>query len=208
MGTEESAFQELIYKFRWQIVFCLAGLAFIGAGLYITKTFDFSSHDVVVLGESKESENFITVDVSGAILKPGVYQLVSGSRIADAIAISGGLEDSADTEWIDRMVNKAAKLSDGQKVYIPFKDDHSDPDSDNLNGVYQSYTGPSDTSFSNKVSINTASQSELESLWGIGPKTAQKIIEQRPYSSIEELLSKKIINSNVFDKNKDIIIIY
>ncbi|EKD47123.1 MAG: helix-hairpin-helix DNA-binding motif-containing protein, partial [uncultured bacterium] len=58
------------------------------------------------------------------------------------------------------------------------------------------------------ININAASQSELETLWGIGPVTAQNIIEQRPYSSVEELLSKKIIKQNVYDKIKDQIAVW
>src|SRR3989344_1087747 len=60
----------------------------------------------------------------------------------------------------------------------------------------------------NLININTASQSELESLWGIGPVYAQNIIEQRPYSSVEELLTKKIIKQNVYDRVKDQISVY
>ena len=58
------------------------------------------------------------------------------------------------------------------------------------------------------ININTASQKELESLWGIGPVYAQNIIEHRPYSSLEELLTKKIIKKNVHERNKEYLTIY
>ncbi len=58
------------------------------------------------------------------------------------------------------------------------------------------------------ININGASQKELESLWGIDPVTAQNIIEQRPYSSVEELLNKKILKTNVYETNKDKLTVY
>jgi len=61
---------------------------------------------------------------------------------------------------------------------------------------------------SENININTASQNQLESLWGIGPVTAQNIIEQRPYSTVEELLNKKILKTNVYETNKDKLSVY
>lgn len=58
------------------------------------------------------------------------------------------------------------------------------------------------------VNVNTATQKELEALWGIGPVTAQNIIEQRPYSTVEELLNKKILKTNVYETNKDKLSVY
>ena len=58
------------------------------------------------------------------------------------------------------------------------------------------------------VNINSASQSELEGLWGIGPVYAQNIIEHRPYSKVEELIEKKILKTNVYDRNKETLTVY
>ena len=58
------------------------------------------------------------------------------------------------------------------------------------------------------ININTASQKELESLWGIGPVYAQNIIEHRPYSKVDELIEKKILKTNVYDRNKDTLTVY
>ena len=59
-----------------------------------------------------------------------------------------------------------------------------------------------------KININTASVSELDRLWGVGPATAEKIIGGRPYSSVEELLSKKAVKSNVYERIKDEVSVY
>ena len=142
------------------------------------------------------------VEVSGQINKPGVYNLSAGSRVEDVINAAGGLTSEADTEFVEKRINRAARLSDGQKIYIPSEEENSKiPNSQNSNNEILGV-------LDNLININTASQSELESLWGIGPVYAQNIIEQRPYSSVEELLTKKIIKQNVYDRVKDQISVY
>ena len=105
-------------------------------------------------------------------------------------------------DYVDKRVNRAARLADGQKIYVPSKDENLAPPDlqDNNTEIFGVDT--------KLININAASQSELETLWGIGPVTAQNIIEQRPYSSVEELLSKKIIKQNVYDKIKDQIAVW
>ena len=95
----------------------------------------------------------------------------------------------------------ATKLADGAKIFIP--------------SVGEAVNGGSALNSSSEgiivgalININTSSQSQLESLPGIGPVTAQKIIAGRPYGSIEELLSKKIVGSKVFGQIKDKIAVY
>ena len=72
----------------------------------------------------------------------------------------------------------------------------------------KTYQSQSTIQGSGLIDINTASQEELESLWGIGPVYAQNIIEQRPYSNVEELLTKKVIRSDIYEKNKDKLTVY
>ncbi len=152
------------------------------------------------------SSGQIIIDVSGAVQNPGVYHLSSGSRVEDALIASGGLSEKADRNWVDRNLNKAAKLIDGQKVYVPVQQSNV-LGASNLttqSNVAQSYT----TSDSNLVNINSASLSDLDGLPGIGPVYAQKIIDQRPYSDINELLTKKVLTQSVFNKVKDKISVY
>ncbi|CAN5245162.1 helix-hairpin-helix domain-containing protein [soil metagenome] len=159
----------------------------------------------------------ITVDVSGAIVKPDIYQVTYGARLADVIHRAGGLDAAADSGFIARNFNMARFVVDQEKVYVPFKKDIS-------NGLYTeaphvldylntdakkeeitAQTPPTLIETSLLISINTATTDELDMLKGVGPTTAQKIIDNRPYATIDELISKKVLKQSVFDDNKDLI---
>lgn len=161
--------------------------------------------------ESTESVNSIekkelTVDVSGAVKSPGVYVLADGSRIKDAIEKAGGLSDEADTDFIERSFNLARLLNDGSKLYIPEIGESIGSSAENSRTEYsQDVAGVDARSL---ININSASESELDTLSGIGPVTAGKIIDNRPYNSIDELVSKKVVSNSVFEKIKDSISLY
>lgn len=131
--------------------------------------------------------------VSGAVQQPGIYDIPFGSRADYAIKIAGGMLDSADTQRI----NLALKLKDGMQVNVPFAK------SNNNKREYAYHSEADYKSFSNKmnngrdmvlegsVNLNTASARELETLPGIGPSIAQKIIDYRQhkhFTSVEDLL--------------------
>lgn len=140
----------------------------------------------------------LIIDVSGAVKNPGVYRLAFGSRVDDAIEAAGGMTKDADLEKIATTINRAARLSDGSKVFIPRKKDET-----SVSGVSTSQLGSDQSSTTVvTVSINSASSSDLERLNGIGPATAKKIIAGRPYARIEELVEKKAISQNLFEKLK------
>lgn len=145
---------------------------------------------------SQLNHSQIVVDIEGALVRPGVYKLSLDARIQDALIASGGLSSDADRNWVEKNLNLAAKLADGAKIYIP-RIGESNVGS---MGVAEIVGGG--------ININTASEQELDSLPGIGPVTAQKIISQRPYSSIDDLLTKKIVSSKVFKQIKEKITIY
>lgn len=146
-------------------------------------------------------EEKITVDIEGSVINPGVYHLPSHSRIQDAVVASGGLSVSADRDFIAKNINLAIKLSDGAKIYIPkIGEDKTNP---GIMGEV-SFLG----SAVGQININSALEQELDSLPGIGAVTSQKIISGRPYNSIEDLLSKKIVGSKVFDQIKEKIAVY
>jgi len=142
----------------------------------------------------------ITIDIAGSVMNPGVYDLPLNTRIQDAVAIAGGLSASADKEFISKNINLAAKLSDGAKIYIP-------QIGESVKGR-TSTTGITGSTANNQININSASEQELDTLPGIGPVTSQKIISGRPYNSIEDLLSKKIVGSKVFEEIKEKISVY
>lgn len=128
------------------------------------------------------------VDIGGAVNRPGVYKLANNLRVNDAIAAAGGLAGDADTS----KMNLAAKIGDGQKIYVPTKLDSS-------------MVGRSVAGVSTLVNINSATEAELDSLPGVGPVSANKIIASRPYGSLEDLLSKKAISASVYAKIRDLI---
>ena len=140
----------------------------------------------------------LLIDVSGAVKNPGVYRFAFGSRVDDAIEAAGGMTKDADLEKIATTINRAARLSDGSKVFIPKKKDET-----SVQGVSTSQSGSDQSSnIVITMSINSASSADLERLNGIGPATAKKIIAGRPYARIEELVEKKAISQSLFEKLK------
>lgn len=205
----------IIKKNLFPIALGLFGLIFLGYGLIVlVGPIDSSKEIIFEAGsdsslplESTSNQNKapnIVVDVEGAVLRPGVYHVGSDFRLADALIASGGLSSDADRDWVAKRVNLAAKLTDGAKIYIPRigEDVKSITGGTGTTGI----TG-NERSFS-QININTTSEEILDSLPGIGPVTAQKIINGRPYRAIDELLSKKSVGSKVFDQIREKITVY
>lgn len=137
----------------------------------------------------------IVVDVDGAVTHPGLYKLPPGSRVQAALAAAGGLSPQADAHRI----NRAAKLHDGQKLYVLSQGESAPPlaASNGQGCEEQSCTSAdgadagSDTEGQGLVNINTANATQLTQLPGIGPAIAQKIIDYRtangPFTSVDDL---------------------
>ena len=192
-------------------IFILLGLILIGFGTLIFKTEIFSGGDKIeVLNNTtvnQDASKEIVVEIAGSVERPGVYKLKNGDRVDDLLIISGGLSENADRDFVEKNINRAAKLIDGQKIYIYHSGELSAKESSGIK-LDQSVLGSTTTSFSKLVNINTASQSELEKLSGIGQVYALKIIEHRPYSDSQELVSKGVIGQKLFEKIKDEISVY
>lgn len=182
-----------------KIILIFGGLLLLTGGFFLSKNFT-SSDKVEILTDTKIAtiSGEVVVEVSGAVLSPGVYRLSMGARIDDALLAAGGLSRSADREWVEKTINKASKVTDGQKIYIKDKNNNNNTD------VETQVLGQS----SGLININEASQKELEMLPGIGPVYAANIIEHRPYSTPEEMVTKKVIRQSVFEKIKDRISVY
>ena len=160
--------------------------------------------------ENNESNKVIYIHIVGEEKNEGVVKLKEGQRIIDAIEEAGGVTEFADLS----KVNLAFVLSDGQKVEIPNVNDNvenfryvTDNSGDNIivdNGNKLNEGG-------NKVNINTASQTELETLNGIGPSTASKIIEYREengkFRKIEDLKNVSGIGEAKYEAIKDNIVV-
>ena len=201
------SFDELFNKFKVPILILLSGLILLACGIIFWKSgISSGSSKVEVLSSSTSSpaESELTVEVSGEVVKPGVYKMDTDARVNDLLIVAGGLSGDADRDWIDKYLNKASKLTDGQKIYIP----QSGETSANKHGVDQTGSSSNLGNSDNLVNINTSGLKELDSLPGIGPTYAQNIIDHRPYSTLEELVSKGAVKQNLFEKIKDQISIY
>lgn len=139
----------------------------------------------------------IFVDIEGSVIHPGVYELVDGSRIKDVLVMSGGLAETADREFCEKNINMAELIKDGQKIYIP--------------SIVNTNTGHEYSEAmlsSKKVSINTATVAELDTLWGIGESRATSIVKSRPYQKLEDLVAKGVLTQSLLDKNRDLLTVY
>lgn len=147
------------------------------------------------LPQNQMKPTTVVIDVQGAVASPSVYRLDNGARVAEALAAAGGLSGEADSEWVAKMMNQAEVVRDGMKLYIPFRNEGNNEKEimSNDNGIIAG---------TNTINVNTASEMELDALWGIGPVRAKAIIDNRPYNSIEELKTKANIPQDVIDKNE------
>ena len=128
--------------------------------------------------EEKIEDTSIIVHVTGAIKKDGIIKAKQGDRIADVIEKAGGITEEADLSKI----NLAYRVSDGQKIYIPSineKNLQTETEEYITNEAGKNIIVEDEETNKEKVNINTATQTELETLSGIGPSTALKIINYR-----------------------------
>ncbi len=185
---------EALNQYKWPILLSFLGLVLILGGVSLNKPkakVEYSAKSMVGSSPAKS----IKVDVAGAVETPGVYSLTTDSRVEDAINLAGGFDPKVSQEYISKTLNLSQKVSDGQKIYIPFKGEKG--------VVISSVSGSSGGS--GKAGINTGTSSELEALPSIGAVTASKIISGRPYNDPYDLVSKKIISKTTYDKIKDLI---
>jgi len=189
--------QQWVENNRWLILIALIGLILLGLGFrYLKSPNQPERVEIIPLAEGSSNSPEIVIDVAGSVNRPGIYKLPSGARVGDALDAAGGLSSSADQSWVERTINRAEKLRDGQKIYILSTEELDSGRAEELSGLQQGIV--SGTNTTSTISINSANQSQLEALWGIGPVTAEAIITGRPYSSVEELLTRKIIKQNIF----------
>ncbi len=191
--------EEWLEKYRSQISLFFVALAILGILLLAFLLFKQKEPEIEVI--SSETSQKIIVHLEGAVEKPGVYELLPEARLNDLLIRAGGLAAKADRQWVNENLNLAQKLTDGSKIFIPEQNNQT------LGASSQSSQLKTSNN-SGKTNINKASLSELDTLWGVGQKRAEDIIKNRPYGSIEELLGKKIIPANVYEKIKDEITVY
>jgi competence protein ComEA len=147
----------------------------------------------------------VQVDVEGSVEHPGVYTLSSDSRVADALTAAGGLSLHADREWVKKNMNRAARLTDGGKIYIMAIGENPSSGPQSVKSPVNAPTSMLLGITTGLVNINTANDKELDQLPGVGTVTAAKIVAGRPYQSVEELQTRKILGKAVFEKVKNLI---
>jgi len=204
--------QGLWKKNRVQLILAGVGVFFLGIGVLsaLALSSKNNSSDIEILPSEKEEEiSEIFIHVAGAVEKPGLYQLSSDARVNDALISAGGLASDADREWFNKSINLAQKLSDGIKLYIPFKGEAEEASfSDSDSGV-DMVLG---SEIQGKININTASVSDLDFLPGIGPAYAQRIIDYRKengaFGSIEEIMNVAGIGEGTLEKIKEKISVF
>lgn len=161
---------------------------------------NYSDTDGSVLENSEDKT--IVVYICGEVKESKVLTLKENSRICDAIDAVGGITENADITNI----NLAYILEDGEKIYIPKKGEETQTeDNSNSSSQMHSYT----SSKSTKININKATQTELETIPGIGPSSALKIINYREengkFKSIEDIKNVSGIGDKKFESIKEYI---
>ncbi len=148
---------------------------------------------VSVAATASEPRGGVTVHVAGAVARPGLVDLASGSRIADALAAAGGALPTADVSAL----NLAAPVRDGEQIAVPVRGEAA--------------VGGAAVAADGRVRLNTASVADLEQLPGIGPVTAQRIValreERGPYATVEDLLDVPGIGEGKLAALRDAVIV-
>lgn len=206
---------EILNKKQKIIVVVLIIIMFIVIGYYIiskTEKYDYSDIEKIsnIIEEDQEVddniiENKIVIHITGEVEEEGVIKLEKGARISDAIEEAGGTTEEADLS----NVNLAYSLSDGQKVKIP---NINEKDEEII--VVEEKAGDNiiiegNKSKEEKININKAAQTEIETLPGIGPSTALKIINYRnehgKFKNIGDIKNVSGIGDSKFENIKEYI---
>jgi competence protein ComEA len=184
------------------VVVAMGGTGAVAAGPERTDAAPSSSASALADGPGR-----IVVDVAGAVVAPGLYRLGTGARVGDAVDAAGGFSARVDAGRVAAELNLAAPLADGQQVRVPSRDDPA-PGSGGSGAGGSGAAGGAGGSGSGLIDLNAATQAELESLPGIGPVTAAKIIEARTqarFRTIDELRERGLVGEKTFDSLKALI---
>ena len=199
-------------SFKMKIAVIAVGIIVIGTiGLYMYNTsanseeYAYYEEDINIVDGEDTEENVvpakIMVHVTGQVKDQGVVLLDEGSRIVDAIEAAGGETDDADLAKL----NLAYVLNDGEKIYVPSKSEQNQE----IEYVTTASGGDSMSSNSSIININTAGQTELMELPGIGESIANKIIAYREengkFKTIEDIKNVPGIGDSKFANIKDMI---
>lgn len=203
-----------------KIILGIAIIALAGFGYYKSSSDSLNSNQIQSIVDTKQTDNINNqsevenkenednsskmCQIDGCVNKPGVYSFKKDDRIKDIIDLAGGFTKDADT----KSVNLAMKLKDEMKIFIPSKNEISKLQ--NHNTENSQIVTLKDNNSINLVNINTADSNKLQTLPGIGPSKAKKIIEFREknqFKKIEELKNVDGIGEKTFESLKSLITI-
>ena len=145
----------------------------------------------------------LVVDVGGAVARPGVYRLPDGARVGDAIEAAGGYGTAADATLVDRQLNLAAVVRDGDKIRVPARGEAASTPRDGASSASGGTQGQGAAVDAGPVDINLATAEALDTLPGVGPATVAKIMaarEKKPFSAVDDLLARKVVGAATMEK--------
>lgn len=203
-----------------KILIGIAIIVLVGFGYYKSNSDNLNNNQIQTLVDTKSTESIneksqnntqnredistTMCQIDGCVNKPGVYSFKKDDRIKDIVELAGGFTQDADT----KSVNLAMKLKDEMKVYIPSKTETSKAQNNNIES--SDIVTIKDNNSNSLVNINTADSNKLQTLPGIGPSKAKKIIEFREknqFKKIEEIKNVDGIGDKTFESLKSLITI-
>jgi len=144
----------------------------------------------------------VVVEVGGAVARPGLYRLPTGSRVADAIEAAGGFGARVDAALADRQLNLASPLHDGDEIHVPLRGE-AGPAAGGGGATGGSGNAGGTAAAGAPIDLNAATAEQLDTLPGIGPVTAAKIVaarEERRFTAIDDLGTRKVLGPATLDK--------
>ena len=202
---------EFLKQRKIVIIICILVIILVGWKIYDSSNFETEEESQIIDSNTQDSktedeEELVIVHVTGEVKKPGVVRVKEGSRVEDIVKAAGGLTENADISNI----NLAYVVEDGTKIRIPSTDDEKQEEYITQSiGEGIIMQEENNNSRSRIVNINTANETELEELPGIGASIAGRIIEYRnkngKFKSIEDIKNVTGIGDSKFEKIKDLI---
>jgi competence protein ComEA len=183
-------------RYRTPILVTLLTAIVIGIGVLIARQWGEEGFIEIVL-PSPTAQPDLVVYISGEVLRPGLYTLPPGARIADLVEMAGGLSPEAD----GARINLAARVQDGQQIDVPLLGEAA--------AAPTAVPPVPGSAVLSRINVNLATAQELEQLPGIGPARAQAIIAYReqhgPFASVEELLKVDGIGPTTLERIRDLV---
>lgn len=200
---------EFLKQRKIVIIMIILVIILVGWKIYDSSKFETEDKSQIIDSNTQESktedeEELVIVHVTGEVKKPGVVRVKEGSRVEDIVKAAGGLTENADISNI----NLAYVVEDGTKIRIPSTDDEKQEEYITQSiGEGIIMQEESNNSRGSIVNINTANETELEELPGIGASIAGRIIEYRnkngKFKSIEDIKNVTGIGDSKFEKIKE-----